>query len=151
MSNSLLVEKEEGVVTFTLNRPQSKNAVDLELCREFMLEAMALHDDPDVRAVLIRGAGGTFCSGGDLKAFGSQKGALPAYVREMATYYHGVVSRLAHLDAPVIAAVDGAAAGAGLSLACACDIVLAAHSARFTLAGLSIDGGCARRDPGIYR
>ena len=87
-----------------------------------------------IRAVLISGNGRVFCSGGDLKEFSAQGKRLPHYLRETTAYLHVAVSRLARLDVPVVAAVHGSAAGGGLSLVCACDIVIAAENTRFTMA-----------------
>jgi 2-(1,2-epoxy-1,2-dihydrophenyl)acetyl-CoA isomerase len=101
-------------------------------------------EDSEVRAVLISGAGDMFCVGGDLKSFSDQGEHLPHHLKEVTTYLHAAVSRMARMDPPVVAAVHGAAAGAGMSLACACDLVVAAESARFTMsysnAGLTPDG-----------
>jgi 2-(1,2-epoxy-1,2-dihydrophenyl)acetyl-CoA isomerase len=101
-------------------------------------------EDPAVRAVLLSGAGRMFCVGGDLKSFTEQGEQLPHHLKELTTYLHAAVSRMARMDPPVVAAVHGAAAGAGLSLACASDLVVAAESARFTMAytnaGLTPDG-----------
>jgi 2-(1,2-epoxy-1,2-dihydrophenyl)acetyl-CoA isomerase len=97
-----------------------------------------------VRAVVLAGAGRMFCAGGDLKAFSTKGEGLPHYLKEVTTYLHAAVSRLTRMDAPVIAAVHGSAAGAGMSLACAADLVLAAEGAKFTMAytraGLTPDG-----------
>jgi 2-(1,2-epoxy-1,2-dihydrophenyl)acetyl-CoA isomerase len=138
-------ELRDGVAHLTLNRPEQQNAMNLEMTRELSALVASWIDDPAIRAVLIRGAGANFCVGGDVKAFGARVDALPPYVRPMATELHLAVARLARLDVPVVAAVQGAAAGAGFSLACGADIVLAADSARFTLAytkiGLNPDGG----------
>jgi 2-(1,2-epoxy-1,2-dihydrophenyl)acetyl-CoA isomerase len=85
-----------------------------------------------------------FCVGGDLKSFTEQGEQLPHHLKELTTYLHAAVSRMARMDPQVVAAVHGAAAGAGLSLACASDLVVAAESARFTMAytnaGLTPDG-----------
>src|SRR5439155_2768728 len=86
-----------------------------------------------------------FCVGGDVKKFASRSDGLPDYLRTMATTLHLAVGRLARLDLPVVAAVQGAAAGAGMSLTCGADFVIAAETAKFTMAytkiGLSVDGG----------
>ena len=98
-----------------------------------------------MRALLLSGNGKLFCAGGDLKAFAAQPAAdLPSYLREVTHFLHHAISMFAHMSSPVIAAVHGSAAGAGFSLACACDFVFAAESAKFTLAysraGLTPDG-----------
>lgn len=131
---NLKFELRGNVAHLTLNRPQAANSLNLELARELMHAALSCDQDPAVRAVLLSGAGGTFCAGGDLKSFAAQGDALPYHLKEVTTYLHAAVSRFTRMDAPVIAAVHGSAAGAGLSLVCAADLVLAAESARFTMA-----------------
>ena len=91
-------------------------------------------EDPEIRAVLISGAGKIFSGGGDLKAFSAKGDQLPYYVKEVTTYFHAAMSRLTRMDAPVVAAVHGAVAGAGMSIAIACDIVIAAETTRFMVA-----------------
>jgi 2-(1,2-epoxy-1,2-dihydrophenyl)acetyl-CoA isomerase len=134
----------DGVAHVTLNRPEAANAIDLELAQELLRAVLRCDEDPDVRAVLISGAGDMFCVGGDLKSFTEQGAQLPHHLKELTTYLHAAVSRMARMDPPVVAAVHGVAAGAGMSLACACDLVVAAESARFTMAysnaGLTPDG-----------
>jgi 2-(1,2-epoxy-1,2-dihydrophenyl)acetyl-CoA isomerase len=134
----------DGLARLTLNRPESGNALNSQMARDLMDAANALDRDPAVRAVLMTGAGGSFCVGGDVKQFASQSEALGSFVLEMVTYLHAGISRLARMDAPVIAAVNGVAAGAGMSIACAADLAIAAESARFTMAytkiGLTPDG-----------
>jgi len=141
---SLLFDVTEGVATLTLNRPDAANAVDLTLGRELMQAAIRCDEDPSVRAVLLTGAGGMFCAGGDLKAFAAYGEELPLLLKELTVYLHAATSRLARMRAPLVVAVNGAAGGAGLSLAAAGDLVLAAESAKFALAytavGLSPDG-----------
>jgi 2-(1,2-epoxy-1,2-dihydrophenyl)acetyl-CoA isomerase len=134
----------DGVARITPERPAAHNALDLGLARDLYHATLRCTDDPRVRAVLIAPAGVTFCPGGDLKSFAATGDDLPRHVREVTTYLHGAISRLARLDAPVVIAVNGTAAGAGMSLALTGDIVLAASSARFTMAytgiGLCPDG-----------
>jgi 2-(1,2-epoxy-1,2-dihydrophenyl)acetyl-CoA isomerase len=141
---ALAVEVAEGVARVTLNRPESFNAMNMEMCRELAALALDCQEREDVRAVLITGAGKAFCAGGDLASFQAQGDGLTRHVTEMATVLHVAISRLARMEAPVVAAVNGVAAGAGFSLVTACDLVLAAESARFTMAytraGLSPDG-----------
>jgi len=133
-----------GVALITLSRPEAANALDCELARDLFEASLSCGADPDVRAIVITGAGRMFCAGGDLKSFQRAGSGVRAHILELTTYLHGAISRLVRGDAPLIAAVNGAAAGAGLSIACACDIIVAAKSARFTLAytraGLTPDG-----------
>jgi 2-(1,2-epoxy-1,2-dihydrophenyl)acetyl-CoA isomerase len=142
--STLLFEVRDNVATITLNRPDAANAMNRELTGELADAALRCDVDPAVRAVLITGGGKMFCPGGDVKEFAAQGDNLHAYITEMAAFLHIAVSRLRRMDPLVIAAVNGVAAGAGMSLAIACDIVLAAESARFTMAytrvGLSPDG-----------
>ncbi len=134
----------DGVAHLTFNRPEAANSITLEFARDFMYAALQCDEDPAVRAVLLSGAGKMFCAGGDLKTFAGRGDDLPRYLKEVTTYLHAGVSRLTRMDAPVLAAVHGSAAGAGMSFACAADLVLAAESARFTMAytraGLVPDG-----------
>jgi 2-(1,2-epoxy-1,2-dihydrophenyl)acetyl-CoA isomerase len=141
---AVLYEAADGVAWITLNRPESYNAVNLALVEELAQAALRAETDPGMRAVVLRGAGRGFCGGGDLRDFDAHAADLPSLVREVTTSLHTAVSRFARMPAPVIAAVHGSAAGAGMSLAMACDLVVAASSARFTMAytrlGLVPDG-----------
>jgi len=143
--STILLEVRDNVGHITLNRPDAANSMNQEMVRELMDATARCSLDSTVRAVLISGAGRMFCSGGDIKAFSAQGQDLPLHLKEMTVYLHTTISRLARLDAPVVAAVHGSVAGAGLPLACAADIVLAAETTRFRLAytgiGLTPDGG----------
>ncbi len=115
-----------AVQTITLNRPDKMNAFNRAL-HVALREALKEARDPDVRAVIIIGAGRGFCAGQDLTEFG-ESGDVGAALRET---YHPNMLAIRALEKPVIAAVNGACAGAGLSLACACDIRIAADNASF--------------------
>src|SRR3954471_14342260 len=120
------VTRDGAVQTITLNRPEKMNAFTRNLHAE-LLAALKQARDPEVRAVVVTGAGRAFCAGQDLTEF-SETGDIGAALR--ATYHPNVLAVRA-LEKPVIAAVNGACAGAGLSFACACDIRIAADSASF--------------------
>lgn len=139
---------EDGVGTITLSRPEKLNAFD-----ETMIEALAaacsrLSNDDAVRAILVIGSGRAFCAGLDLK-YATQSiaagASLPDLVRRIVTQLHATVTELRRAPKPVVTAVHGAAAGAGVGLALAGDVVIAATTAAFTLSytkiGLSPDGG----------
>ena len=134
----------DGVARLTLNRPAAANAFTPEMCRELYEAAIACDERDDIRAVLMAGAGSMFSAGGDLRFFAAQGDALGAAIKEMTGHLHAALGRMAHMDAPVVCAVGGMAAGAGFSVAAAADFTIAARSARFTLAytaaGLSPDG-----------
>jgi 2-(1,2-epoxy-1,2-dihydrophenyl)acetyl-CoA isomerase len=123
-----------GVATVTLNRPDAFNALNLTLGRELFSVTIELDEDPAVRCIVVTGAGKAFCGGGDVKDFADNLPRVGALIKELTTYVHGAVSRLVRTPKPVLTAVNGVAAGGGLSLAIAGDLVLAAESARFTMA-----------------
>jgi 2-(1,2-epoxy-1,2-dihydrophenyl)acetyl-CoA isomerase len=142
---TLLFEIQDNVAHITLNRPEAANTINIELAQELMNATMRCDEDPLIRTVLIGGTGKIFCAGGDLRSFSKQGENLSYYLKKLTTYLHLAVSHLIRMNIPTVAAVHGSAAGAGMSLACACDIVLAAEKARFTMAytraGLTPDGG----------
>lgn len=142
---TLLFDVAGGVATITINRPDAANAMSPVMAAEIAEVALRCDDDPGVRAVVITGAGRLFCAGGDLGAFAAAGDGAKSLIKKMATDLHVGLSRLARGTAPVIAAVNGTAAGAGFSLCMATDLAIAAESAVFTMAytraGLSPDGG----------
>jgi len=141
----VLVNREGGVAWLTLNRPDAANSIDAPLAKAFRAAIAMLDGDESVRVLVLRGAGKMFCAGGDLNTFAGQGDGAARYVEELIGDLHAALEQLACFHAPVIAAVHGAAAGAGLGLAMAADIVVAASSSRFvmayTRAGLTPDGG----------
>jgi 2-(1,2-epoxy-1,2-dihydrophenyl)acetyl-CoA isomerase len=130
----LLLERHDHVATITLNRPEAYNALDLALGRELFHASLEVDEDPGVRCVVITGAGKAFCAGGDVKGFVDNLPRIGILVKELTTYLHGAVSRLTRSPKPVIMAVNGVAAGGGLSFALSGDLVVAGESARFTMA-----------------
>ena len=143
--STLLFDVRNNVAYVTLNRPEAANALNAELAHDLMEVSLRCEEDPSVRAVLINAAGKLFCAGGDLKSFAAQpKEMLPTYFKKVTFSLHKAISRFNRMKAPVVMAIQGAAGGAGMSLACAGDIVIAAESAKFTMAytraGLTPDG-----------
>ncbi|MEU8125142.1 enoyl-CoA hydratase/isomerase family protein [Spirillospora sp. NPDC049024] len=126
----------------TLNRPEARNAIDIPMRERLLAEVRRAADDPGVRAVVLTGAAGTFSAGGDVR---SMEGAGPDAVRARLDPVHEAVRIITTCGTPFIAAVEGAAAGLGVSLAAVCDHVVAAEDARFVAAfgrvGLVADGG----------
>ncbi|MFZ5744579.1 MAG: enoyl-CoA hydratase/isomerase family protein [Pseudomonadota bacterium] len=139
------VSIEAGLARIVIDRPENANALDLTSTSELHRAALLCDASPEVRAVLLTGTGPTFCVGGDLKAFNGYDGNLKAYIKAAADAIHNALAVLRRMDAPLVVAVNGTAAGAGFSLAMAGDLVLAARSARFTVsftaAGLVPDSG----------
>jgi 2-(1,2-epoxy-1,2-dihydrophenyl)acetyl-CoA isomerase len=144
---NLIFDVNNGVGWITLHRPEAKNAINVEFAKDLMNIVLQCSEDKEVRAVLITSSGNIFCPGGDLKAFEAEGDEMPYYLKEITTYWHSAVSLLVRSEAPVVIAVNGMAAGVGMSLACSGDIVIAAESARFTVAytrmGLTPDGGAS--------
>lgn len=141
---TLLFDVRDNVAHITFNRPDPVNLIDNEMLKELMHAVLRCGEDPDVRAVLISGAGRMFCGGGDLKVLSTQGNQLPLYIKEGMTYCLGAISGLTRMDAPTVAAVHGAVAGGAMGIVMACDIVIAAETTQFTMAytraGLTPDG-----------
>jgi len=131
----VLQSLEHGLLTITMNRPERRNALNPDMTRGLVEAARRAQDDTEVRAVLIRGAGGTFCVGGDVKSMAEGRAPLP-FEAKMANLRKGMeVSRILHtMPKPVVAQLDGAAAGAGLSIALSCDLRVASASCKITTA-----------------
>jgi 2-(1,2-epoxy-1,2-dihydrophenyl)acetyl-CoA isomerase len=127
----------EGVQTIVLNQPDKLNALSGAMVRELNQAVRGAERDDAVRAVVVTGAGTGFCSGADLSEFGSD-GRVSEAGEHLRTLLNPLVLRLHALEKPVLAAINGVAAGAGLSLALACDLRFAASSARFSVAFIRI-------------
>lgn len=126
--------RDGAVLTITLNRPEVLNAFTAEMHRQ-LVGAFKEARDPEVRAVVVTGAGRGFCVGQDLQEFGEAARDIAGRLRE---HYHPTIRAVRELEKPVLAAVNGPAAGAGLSFACACDLRIAAESATFVPAFITI-------------
>jgi 2-(1,2-epoxy-1,2-dihydrophenyl)acetyl-CoA isomerase len=127
MADEVLTSRDGAVLTITFNRPEVYNAFNREL-HAALNEALTEAADPGVRCVVVTGSGKGFCAGQDLKEFG----AVSSSIRDaLETTYHPNIRLVRSLAKPVIAAVNGPAAGAGLSFACACDLRVCAESATF--------------------
>lgn len=142
----VLVDDADGVRTLTLNRPAAFNSLTAELKLTLRAELERAAEDGSVRAVVLTGAGKAFCAGQDLREHVALLDAGdPAPLRTVEEHYNPLLRALATLPKPVIAAVNGMAAGAGASLAYACDLRVAAASAKFLMAfariGLTVDSG----------
>ncbi len=142
----LLVERRDGVVRLTLNRPARLNCVDRDLNHRLRDTLEDLAVDRDLRVVVLTGAGRAFCTGQDLaERHADLQSGSPDLGDALEQGFNRIVGTIRALEVPVIAAVNGVAAGAGAGLALACDLVLAARSARFVLSfvevGLVTDSG----------
>ena len=142
--STLRHEVADGVATLTLNRPESLNALNSQLRRELLAALKGIARDDAVRAVILTGEGRGFCSGADLRGGSGERDFRAVLERE----YNPLIRAIRELPKPVIAAVNGVAAGAGVSLALACDLVYAAEEATFIQAfiriGLVPDSGSTR-------
>lgn len=134
----------DGIATITLKRPDAANALDLRMSEEILRVASHCDSNPAIRAVILTGHGKMFCAGGDVMSFAAAGDGVTEMMRNMTAFLHAAVSRFLRMNAPLITAVNGTAAGAGVSVALMGDIILAAQSAKFTMAytkiGVTPDG-----------
>ena len=140
----LRIERRGAIALLTLDRAGEANTLNPELARELADAAAACDADKSVRAVVLTGSGRFFCAGGDVKAMAGFGEAIGERIKGLADHLHRAISTFARMQAPLVVAVNGPAAGAGLSLAATGDLVVAADDAHFTMAyssvGLSPDG-----------
>jgi 2-(1,2-epoxy-1,2-dihydrophenyl)acetyl-CoA isomerase len=145
MTDAVLVDVHAGVQTLTLNQPDRVNALTSEMTVAMFDAVRAAERDAAIRAIVVTGAGKGFCSGADISRFSMTAGEAPNLGDSLLSRLNPLIVRLHTLEKPVLAAINGAAAGAGLSLALACDVRYAAQSARLVVAfvriGLVPDAG----------
>lgn len=123
-----------GISHVILGRPDSGNAINASMAKSLLEAAFECDRRPDIRAVLLDGAGDNFCFGGDIKEFRSAGSGLPEKIREIVTPFHMAIAMFQRMSAPVVTVIRGTAAGGGLGLALASDFTLAAESASFKTA-----------------
>ncbi len=147
MSTGLLVRTEGSVRILVNSNPAARNAITPALYDALPAALNAAAADPAIGAIVFTGEGDFFCAGGDLRQLATRRDLAPHERREKIERLHALVRAIRACPKPVIAAVEGAAAGAGMSLALACDLLVASNKAFFTMAyvkvGLSPDGGAA--------
>lgn len=143
--SAVIVDRQEAVAILRMNRPERMNVYDFEMGEALLASLAPLAADPAVRCIVLTGSGKVFSAGGDVGMMGGMKEEAPHRFLDLTVRLHAFVASLRRCRKPVISAVNGIAAGGGFSIALAGDIVVAAESARFTLAyqniGLSPDGG----------
>jgi 2-(1,2-epoxy-1,2-dihydrophenyl)acetyl-CoA isomerase len=145
MEDAIKKESREKVTLLTLNRPEAYNAFDLPMVRELAESLIHAATSPEVAGLVITGMGKAFCAGGSLKWVLDQGGDYGAAFHSLAAYYHQAIVEIKRMPKPVVAAINGLAAGGGFSMALACDFRIMERSAvlrqGYTSNGLSIDGG----------
>lgn len=145
MTDPVVTQTHGNILEISLNRPEAYNALNLDMMK--MLGEILAHaaTDSNVKGVLLTGQGKAFCSGGDLKSVSQQEENAGAVFYRLAPHFHLCISEIHRMGKPVVAAINGIAAGGGFSLALACDFRVLATSAilrqAYTSSGLSIDGG----------
>ena len=142
---NVLAEREGRVLRLTLNRPDKGNAISVPLARDLMHAVIEASEDSGVRCVLLTGAGRLFCAGGDIAEFSGAGDGISRYLKELTSYMHSAITHMLRMPKPLVTAINGPTAGAGVSLAILGDIALASDAAHFTMGygaiGLSPDCG----------
>ncbi|MFH1627535.1 MAG: enoyl-CoA hydratase-related protein [Pseudomonadota bacterium] len=145
MVQTINLKKTDGTALITFNRPEAYNAFDLDMVQLLAETLIALALDPGVTGVVISGEGKAFCAGGDLRWVSGGGKNYGAMFHELAARYHQAILEIRRMPKPVVAAINGLAAGGGFSIALACDFRIMEASAilrqAYTSNGLSIDGG----------
>ncbi|MCL4557787.1 MAG: enoyl-CoA hydratase-related protein [Deltaproteobacteria bacterium] len=138
-------KKEGHLFIITMNRPEAMNAINFELGSGLLKTLIEAEYDEGIRTILLTGAGRAFSSGGDVKEMIASPEPRGKHFKELTVYLNGIINTIRMMKKPIVAGMNGTAAGAGVSLALACDLITAARSARFNLSytkvGLTPDGG----------
>ena len=145
MSDAIKVSTKDHIGTIVFNRPESRNAFTLEMLEECSGVLAGFRDDPEIRVIVLTGAGELFCSGGDVKKMGRTTSVIQRK-SDLWKRMQSVPKILATVDKPVIAMINGDAVGGGMDIALMCDIRVASHKARFSQAYVRLglvpgDGG----------
>lgn len=134
MTSAVRFEIEGRIAILTLDRPETGNAIDVTMADAILAAALKCEADDAIRCVILTGAGRMFCAGGDVKAFAAAEEGASALMSRLTAALHMAIARLAHMNKPLVIAINGAAAGAGFGLALLGDVAIAARSAKFALA-----------------
>lgn len=145
MTQPVLTQKHGNLLEIILNRPEVYNALDLEMMKLLGEAVSSAATDRTIQGVMLTGSGKAFCAGGDLKWISQQAEEAGSVLYRLAPQFHLSITEIRRMEKPVVAAINGIAAGGGFSLALACDFRVMAESAvlrqAYTSSGLSIDGG----------
>jgi 2-(1,2-epoxy-1,2-dihydrophenyl)acetyl-CoA isomerase len=145
MTDPVLTHQHGEILEITLNRPEAYNALNLDTIMMLSDALASAATDGSIKGIMITGKGKAFCSGGDLKWISQQPGEAGSTLHRLAPQFHIAITEIRRMGKPVVAAINGIAAGGGFSLALACDFRVMAESAvlrqAYTSSGLSIDGG----------
>ena len=145
MNVALLSERHGDILQITLNRPDAYNALNMEMMTMLAETLASAAVEPSVKGILLTGSGTAFCAGGDLKWISQQNEEAGSVLYRLAPQFHLSIVEIRRMDKPVVAAINGIAAGGGFSLALACDFRVMGQTATlrqaYTSSGLSIDGG----------
>ena len=145
MSESILTHQHGEILEITLNRPEAYNALNLDVLLMLSDILASAATDDSIKGIMITGKGKAFCAGGDLKWISQQAADASSTLHKLAPQFHIAITEIRRMAKPIVAAINGIAAGGGFSLALACDFRVMAESAvlrqAYTSSGLSIDGG----------